>query len=131
MKTKIAAEIKARRQADFDKVWDYFITKQKPLGFNANGGCSYYDPKTKRKCAVGLLLTPRQRDKLNDHAIHACYDDLLPVFIREDRDFYNKLQLAHDECFAYDQNDVFEDQLREFAKTFNLKAPKKTRKKAA
>lgn len=46
-----------KAQTAFNRVWQWFIVEEKPPG-SARGFCTYFDPVTGVRCAVGCLLPP-------------------------------------------------------------------------
>ena len=134
-----------QRQADFAKVWDWFIVKRNKPGIrrmrNSNGRtsllCVYRGFRTADcRCAIGVLLTNEQIKRMGGHdasVVTEIDDSLLPVFVVRDLDFYARLQDAHDSVarrttplgFGINKKfaSEFEDRLRSFAVSYGLTVP--------
>ncbi len=113
----------------FDRVWQYFVVEGNPPGLTESGGCRLRVPKTKARCAIGLLIP----DKLYSwpmEAYTACSllerNPELSIHLGEDAAFLNSLQAAHDVAAIYGRVGFQERLTRELrlrAQRFGLTVP--------
>lgn len=128
------------RQQVFDKVWDHFVTKGKPLSVNAEGSCFYRGPKGER-CAFGVLIPNRLYDPSMDAYGGVRASSLLREYpnvaeylgaevsdiyeeATDDMQFLDDLQAAHDRVAKGDWLEAgIEGSLRELADRYDLVVP--------
>lgn len=128
------------RQEMFDKVWDHFVTKGKPLSVSAKGSCFYRGPKGER-CAFGVLIPDRLYDPNMDafggvraSSLLRWYPDVAEYLDAEvsyeeatgDMLFIDDLQTAHDRVAKGDADWLeagIEGSLRELADRYDLVVP--------
>lgn len=94
--------------------------------------CSYYDPATQTRCAVGHLLPLDEARNLQENSPGAIADislNALPEDLHDDIDFLSDLQDAHDiSAINYPGDDAgfldsFEERAKIIAETYNLTLP--------
>jgi hypothetical protein len=80
--------------------------------------CTYYNPETKARCAVGWMLTARQALRLRNKGLYLLVSE--GVIQSDDVEALRRLQLAHDQAKAPDDVRArIEAWCAEFGYTFN------------
>jgi len=118
-------------QTAFNKVWRWFIVKEKPRSFN-EGGCMYRDVKG-NKCAIGVLIPDNLYISDMDDCSNSCIRKdfienfkLTKLFKGVNLDMLINMQAVHDMKINWKDDGTLRDEyLRKVAKHFELKIPKK------
>lgn len=87
------------QQEVFDAVWDHFLTRNHPPGWDGERKeCTYGDPQTGARCAVGIFFGPEVcLGEMNDLGSLIRVAAYLPPGVREvGMPFLSALQDAHD-----------------------------------
>ena len=111
-------------QQHFNKVWDYFITKENPKSYDSTTGYCLYRGPNGTRCAIGILIP----DKLYNPGMEkSSIDSVLTNFPKladylesksmEDRVFMYKLQSCHDDPIT---KESMKQKLVELASEYNL-----------
>jgi hypothetical protein len=113
-----------------DDIVDYYKTN--PRGLKKNGGCTYAG------CAVGYACG-FQVDDWDDHGDFwdvmdnveedSIWEKFLPQYCKTNTDFWRDVQVLHDSCFNWEQNDLGGQDLSEVGKerVYSLKKDYKER----
>lgn len=62
-------------------------------------GCAYFDPATRKKCAVGLFIDENSEMAKFEYGVYDLvdfYEDDVPAVIRNNLELMEELQLVHD-----------------------------------
>lgn len=131
---QVSGDIPLTEQEIFDKVWNHFVVKKKPLSFVKNGDrsvqCLYRKNKT-TKCAVGIFIPD---EEYNAHPIEQDgVTEILKEYPRTAKilslvsgDFLSLLQGCHDDACDKTNSDyqTVRRSLTKFANKYKLTMPK-------
>lgn len=110
------------------------LARQRYKRAENGSSCLFYDPKTKRRCAIGRLLTVAQARGLQRRADDAGSGGvtylwrpllgMLPI-ARGQRDFLDALQNAHDDSYSpSNPSEMMRQKLTDLAFEYGLELPK-------
>lgn len=109
------------RQEAFDKVLTKIVEQGYP-STNGSGSCRM-NGRHGGHCAIGWLLdeeTRKRIDNLNAGILRAIDDKIAPTYMIQDREFYLRLQEAHDSSPAEQFIPAFLIAMRRIAADFRL-----------
>jgi hypothetical protein len=138
----IAPDIKAKLQAAFDKVWDWFVVQGKPKSVNAQRECLYRG-RNGCRCALGVLIPDDEYNPMIENSSPYSFmstgecRDIAPKtvvdFIKAtggDKGigvrFLSRLQETHDDAIPDDAasfTELVAENLRAFAGSYQLSLP--------
>lgn len=118
-------------QEAFNKMWDHFVTKKNPPGYNPKFASCEYIADDGSKCAVGCLLSEEDLNlfrigDLDQSDPIDCLIDYLPSLGEVDLDLLETAQAVHDRAAGKMRSEnqnftlLMQSGLADLAETFEL-----------
>jgi hypothetical protein len=110
-------------QEAFDKVVAHLKQMKQRCYSQLRGGCTYFDPATKNRCAIGTLLTEEEARKARGDVYCVVFSLNPPSLKGLDKGLLARLQGIHDSQDGWNKNGFYRwDRFKEAALAYNLDA---------